>query len=435
MFNYELILDLAILLFITKFLGIITSKLQLPQVVGNLLGGLLVGPAVLGWVGAPEANSPIDLFAKVGVVLIMFSAGLETDIKHLKSTGLASTVITILGVAVPLAGGFVIAGAFHGFGEEMLLQNLFHGVVLTATSVSITVTTLKEMGKLNTKVGASILSAALLDDIIGLFILTIVLGASGDTSQSSSAYFITAFSNLGISNIGCLAISTLLFFVFAIIAGIVVNKIFVFLSKKFPNTRRLSIFSLVFCLLMAYSAEEVFGIADVTGAFIGGVALSNLKDTPYIEKKIDTTSYMVFAPIFFASIGLKASFDNFTGETFAFAVCFLLIGLLTKVLGCGLGAKMCHYSTKDSLRVGFGMMARAEVALIVVQKAIERNLIESEMITIVLLLIIVSSLVTPICLKLVYKKDKNQHDDFLKPLNVKTVASDYDDFLLKGDEN
>lgn len=432
MFDYNLILDLAILLFVTKLFGIIASKLQLPQVVGSLLGGLLVGPAVLGWVSTPATNSPIDLFAKVGVILIMFSAGLETDIKHLKSSGLASLIITILGVAVPLLGGFAIAGAFHGFGEEMLLQNLFHGVVLTATSVSITVSTLKEMGKLNTKVGASILSAALLDDIIGLFILTIVLGASGGEGGAESSAFLKILTDGGLSNIAGLAISTLIFFVFAIISGIVINKLFSFLSKKFHNTRRLSVFSLVFCLLMAYSAEEVFGIADVTGAFIAGVALSNIKDTPYIEKKIDTTSYMVFAPIFFANIGLKASFDNFTPELFGFAVCFTLVGLLTKAVGCGLGAKICRYSNIDSLRVGFGMMARAEVALIVVQKAIEKNLIESEMITIVLLLIIVSSLITPICLKLVYKKGKHK-DDIIKPLTTSSVPSDYDDFLIKGD--
>ena len=435
MFDYKLILDLAILLFITKFFGIIASKLQLPQVVGNLLGGLLVGPAVLGWVGTPAANSPIDLFAKIGVILIMFSAGLETDVKHLKATGAASIVITTLGVVVPLGGGFLIAGAFHGFGADMLYPNLFHGVVLTATSVSITVSTLKEMGKLNTKVGASILSAALLDDIIGLFILTIVLGASGGDGAASSAFFLDLFSQAGISGIGALSISTLLFFAFALFVGLFINKLFAFLSKKFPNTRRLSIFSLVFCLLMAFSAEEVFGIADVTGAFIEGVALSNLKDTPYIEKKIDTTSYMVFAPIFFANIGLKASFSDFTPEILAFAVCFTIVGLLTKVVGCGVGAKLCRYSTKDSLRVGFGMMARAEVALIVVQKAIEKNLIEPSMITIVLLLIVVSSLFTPICLKLAYRKDKNGKDDnhIIKQLTTNNQPADYDDFLIKGE--
>ena len=430
MFDYKLILDLAILLFITKLLGILASKLQLPQVVGNLLGGLLVGPAVLGWVSTPATNSPIDLFAKVGVILIMFSAGLETDIKHLKSSGLASIVITIFGVLVPLGGGFLIASAFNGFSQDLLVKNLFHGVVLTATSVSITVSTLKEMGKLNTKVGASILSAALLDDIIGLFILTIVLGSSGNADISSS-YLINALVNAGVSNIVSLTISTFIFFIFTILAGYIINKLFSFLSKKFPSTRRLSIFSLVFALLMACAAEEVFGIADVTGAFIAGVALSNLKDTPYIEKKIDTTSYMVFAPIFFANIGLKATFDNFTATTIAFAVCFTIVGLLTKVLGCGLGAKLCKYSTKDSMRVGFGMMARAEVALIVVQKAIEKNLIESEMITIVLLLIIVSSLITPICLKLVYKNDKN-NDDIIKS-NIEKLPVDYDDFLIKGE--
>lgn len=430
MFDYRLILDLAILLFVTKLFGIIASRLQLPQVVGNLLGGLLVGPAVLGWVDTPLANSPIDLFAKVGVILIMFSAGLETDIKHLKSSGFASIIITILGVLVPLGGGFLIAGAFNGFSNNMMYSNLFHGVVLTATSVSITVTTLKEMGKLNTKVGASILSAALLDDIIGLFILTLVLGASGDGNVSSNSVLINALVNAGMSSIGSLALSTLLFFIFTILTGLLINKIFSFLSKKFPSTRRLSIFSLVFSLLMAYCAEEIFGIADVTGAFIAGVALSNLKDTPYIEKKIDTTSYMVFAPIFFANIGLKASFTNFTGTTIAFAICFTIVGLLTKVIGCGLGAKIAGYTTKDSMRVGFGMMARAEVALIVVQKAIEKGLIESEMITIVLLLIIVSSLITPICLKLVYKKDKG-NDDVIKT-NIEKVPTDYDDFLLKG---
>ena len=273
--DYRFLLELAIIIFGTKLLGVLMKRIGLPQVVGALLAGIIIGP-ILHWVR--PGTEPLKAIAELGVIMIMFTAGIETSIRDIRDTGLAAFLVAMMGVIVPLALGFVVSALFHGgfvgIETDIMLRNVFVGVILTATSVSITVETLREMGKLKTKAGTTILSAAILDDIIGIIILSIIIGLKG-TGGAESASPIMAI------------VKTVLFFVCAIAGGIGLHYLFKFLSKKFPNRRRVPIFALVICLLYAFCAEEFFGVADITGAFMAGVVLSGIKVSDYIEKKID----------------------------------------------------------------------------------------------------------------------------------------------------
>ena len=397
-FVIQLFLYLGVILLTTKVLGIICRKLGLPQVVGALIAGMFLGP-ITGFINISsnaEINNVFSALSQIGVLMIMFSAGLDTNIKEIKKNGVPSIVITILGVVVPLLFGFLIGwGIDKKFApltsQKEVMHCLFFGIMLTATSVGITVEVLKEMGKLKGKVGSSILSAAILDDIIGILILSISISLNGSGESNGS--------------IAETIIRVLLFFVFVAVAGVLVHYIIKWLSKKFPVTRRIPIFGLVICFLFAWASEALFGVAAITGAFVAGVVMSNMKSTEYIEKKIDTNSYMFFGPIFFANIGIGMNFDTFNLELLGFSVAFVVFGLLAKILGCGAGALMCKYSVKDSVRVGFGMMARGEVVLIVAEKGIKAGIIDAKYMFPVVLLIIISSFLTPICLKLLYRKD------------------------------
>lgn len=385
---YEVFKDLAIIIIFAKFFGLIARKLKAPQVVGEIVAGLLIGPSILGLVHQTDF---LIQMAEIGVVLLMFSAGLDTDLKELVKTGPVALAIACAGVFVPLVGGALLYMGFYGvapWGSDEFYKAVFIGVILTATSVSITVQTLKELGKLKGKIGTTILSAAIIDDIIGIIVLTFVIGFKNPDSNPMKVVF-----------------STVLFFAFSIIVGFIIYKIFQKVDNRYPHTRRIPIISLALCFVMAYVAEHFFGIADITGAYVAGIILCSCKDSTYIEEKIDINSYMLFGPVFFASIGLKTNLDNMTGTILLFAIAFVIVGLVTKIVGCGLVSRICGIKGKNCLKVGVGMMTRGEVALIVSQKGLAVGLMEPVYFTAVILLIIISSISTPIILKLLYSKD------------------------------
>ena len=387
--TYLVLKDLAIIIIAAKVCGIIARKLHAPQVVGQIIAGLLIGPCVLGFVSQTDF---LMQMAEVGVILLMFSAGLETDLKELLKTGPVAFLIACAGVFVPLVLGAVLYMAFYGFapwGSEEFYKAVFVGTILTATSVSITVQALKDMGKLKGKVGTTILSAAIIDDVIGIIVLTFVIGFKNPDSSVSSVI-----------------ISTILFFVLAVGVGFISYKIFKLVDKRYPHTRRIPIAGLAYCFILSYVAEKYFGIADITGAYVAGIILCSIDDSSYIERKVDINSYMLFGPIFFASIGLKTNIDNITVGILLFSIGFVLVGLLGKIIGCGLMAKVCKFNWYDSVKIGVGMMTRGEVALIVAQKGLSAGLLEPVYFTSVILLIIVSSIATPIVLKFLYSKDK-----------------------------
>ena len=382
---YVVFKDLAIILITAKLFGIVARKFKAPQVVGMIIAGLLIGPGILGWV---QQTDFLTKMAEIGVVLLMFSAGLETDLKELVKTGPIATLIACACVFVPLALGTLLYMAFYGtaaVGTEEFYKAVFIGCIMTATSVSITVQALRELGYLKGKVGTTILSAAIIDDIIGIIVLTFVIGFKNPES-----------------NAGAVIINTVLFFVFAIVVGFISYKVFNIVDKKYPHTRRIPIISLAFCFVFAYVAEEFFGIADITGAYAAGIMLCSIRDSQYIEEKIDINSYMLFGPVFFASIGLKTNIEGVNGELILFALAFVVVALVSKIIGCGLMSKLCGFNGIDSLKIGVGMMTRGEVALIVAQKGLAVGLMSDEYFTAVILLIIVSSISVPIILKLLY---------------------------------
>ncbi len=381
--------DLAIIVVFAKVFGLVARKLKAPQVVGEIVAGLLLGPSVFHIV---KLNDFLDICAGIGVVLLMFSAGLGTNLKQLLHTGVKALLIACAGVLMPLVCGTLLYLGFYGFdgfGTPKFFTAVFIGVIMTATSVSITVETLKELGKLKTELGTTILSAAIIDDVIGIMVLTFVIG----------------FKNPD-SNPGLVALSTMAFFALAVVLGFVIYKAFKIIDKRWPHTRRIPILALALCFGLSYAAEKYFGIADITGAYVAGIILSRLHDSDYIEQKMDINSYMIFGPIFFASIGLKTRIDGITWELVLFSAAFVAVALVSKIIGCGAMSRLCGFHGKDTLKIGVGMMTRGEVALIVAQRGLTEGMISSAYFTSVILLIIVSSVLTPIILKVLYSKDK-----------------------------
>lgn len=395
--SYRFLLDLALILLSTKVLGLLTKSFRMPQVVGALLVGLILGPAVLGVL---EETSFITQVSEIGVIVLMFTAGLETDVKELKRSGGASFIIALLGVIIPLGGGFLLAYCFNGevvsdASASVFLQNIFIGVILTATSVSITVETLKEMGKLNTRAGNAILGAAIIDDVLGIIALTLVTSMA-DTSV----------------NIGIVLLQILGFFVFAAIGGVAFYFLFNKLQKHYnKDMRRFVILAFVFCLLLSYCAERFFGVADITGAFIAGLAVSNTQRTTYIASRFETVSYVLLSPVFFASIGLKVELPNMTPSIILFSVLLVVVAILTKIIGCGLGAKLCRYTNAECAQIGMGMVSRGEVALIVASKGAAVGLMSSVFFGPVVITVVLTTIIAPILLKLVFRSKKNSSDD------------------------
>ena len=422
---------LAIILITTKFLGLLFRRIGLPQVLGYIIAGIFIGPAIfgdfcgvtlIGFEGKdynsllllPEENA-LGIFSKIGVLLLMFSTGLKTNLKELKSTGLAAVLIACAGVAVPLLLGFVISIPFGGIGlgvgtPEGIFRSIFIGTILTATSVAITVSVLKELGKINTKLGTTIVSAAIIDDVIGIVVLSIVTGIA--KAQAGAAQDLSGFEGFKSTIYGTI-IMIIAFFVFAVLAGWGISYLFRWLDKRWPTTHRIPIFSLAVCFLYSWLAEEIFGVADITGAFLAGVVLSTVhRASEYTDKKIEVNTYTVFAPVFFANIGISSiSFAGLNPTIIGFAVLAVLMGLIGKIVGCGAVCKGFKYGWRESAIGGVGMMARGEVALIVTatvtSAALGKFALPGEFMIMTVLLILVSSILTPILLKVLYSKEKN----------------------------
>jgi len=403
---YEILLPLGLILLFSKLMSLLLGKLKIPQVVGFLIGGLLVGCLYLipnQTILTDYTMTGINDLAKIGVILILFSAGLGTDLKQIKAEGVASVVITSLGVIVPLGLGFLAAWLFLDPSLSNPYEDIYYGVILTATSVSITVATLKELGRLNSRVGTALVAAAILDDIIGVVLLSVVIALSGSGSGSVS------YTGNGAWDIVILLLIMLSFFALSFVFGIFIHKLFDWMGKRWPNHRRIPMFSLAFCFIWSYLAERIFNIADITGAYVAGLIIANTSAMAYVDKRTDQIANLLFIPVFFASVALKmfTSFGTGSGaigwQFIVFGVVWIIVGLLGKVIGAGTGALLCKFKFKDALRIGIGMMARAEVLIVTAQKGVDSGLINPMIIPFTLGLILVSSFMTPILLKLLYK--------------------------------
>ena len=372
--EYKFLLDIAIILAMTKSFSLVSKKFNMPPDVGALIAGIILGPVVLNVVS--PSDSVLNL-AEVGVVVLMFQAGLETDIDELKKSGIPAFVIALCGVLIPLIMGAVLS-VIYG---NNIMESIFIGVILTATSVSITVEALQDMGHLKGRVGTAILGAAIIDDILGIVLLSIMTSLGG-----ASGFHIQAILKI--------LIQMSAFFAISIIGGVGIKKFFEWLSTyKNPeierHRRRVPVFALAFCLALA---------------FLAGIILCRLPERFYIYNKIEILSYMLITPVFFASIGLNVNIHGMTQTLIIFTIILCVIAVISKIAGCGFGALLCKYTKRESVQIGAGMVCRGEVALIVAQKGISVGLLSEVFFAPVVIMVLVTTLLSPIILKMLFAK-------------------------------
>ena len=398
--EFKYLLVLAAILLTTKLLGLFSRRIQLPQVVGALVAGVLLGPVVNAFMGvgtadgffssAAGSDQLFGMLSELGVIVLMFGAGLDTDIHEMRKCGKASFIIALIGVIAPLVlGGFVSYFFITDSDSQMqILKSVFIGVVLTATSVSITVETLKEMGKMNTPASNAILGAAIIDDILGIIALTII----------------TSFADKSV-NILFVLLKIVLFFVFAVVLGVGMYMLFKWMNKHTKrDSRRYVIIAFAYCLVTAFVAEVFFGVADITGAYIAGLVLSMTNRKRYLENRFSTLSYMLLSPIFFACIGLTIEVPSLTTSLMRFAVLLTLVAVATKFFGCALGGKICGYSTKECFQIGAGMISRGEVALIVAKKGESCGLMDPNLFGPLVIVVVITTIIAPVILKILFKE-------------------------------
>lgn len=403
--EFRYLLVLAAILITTKLLGLFSRRIQLPQVVGALVAGVLLGPVVNAFMGVGTADGFFSsaagseqlfgMLSELGVIVLMFGAGLETDIHEMKKCGKASFIIALIGVIAPLVlGGFVSYFFISDSDSQMqILKSVFIGVVLTATSVSITVETLKELGKMNTPASNAILGAAIIDDILGIIALTII----------------TSFADKSV-NIIIVLLKILLFFVFAVVLGFGMYMLFRWMNKHTSrDSRRHVIIAFAYCLVSAFVAEVFFGVADITGAYIAGLVLSMTNRKRYLENRFSTLSYMLLSPIFFACIGLTIEVPSLTTSLLIFAVLLTLVAVASKFLGCALGGKICGYSSRECFQIGAGMISRGEVALIVAKKGESCGLMDPNLFGPLVIVVVITTIIAPIILKILFKEKKDSN--------------------------
>jgi monovalent cation:proton antiporter-2 (CPA2) family protein len=366
---------ILIILLATKLAGDLCVRLGQPAVVGKLLIGVIIGPALLGWV---ENSHIIDELSQIGVLLLMFIAGLETDLDDLKRSFKSSMAVAIGGIILPFLGGY-----FLGIAIGMETGNaVFLGLLLSATSVSISVQSLKDLNLLKTRESTTLLGAAIIDDILVVILLAFVMSIFGGGEVSLS-----------------LVIGKKLIF-FAIVA-IFIWKVGKWAMKWLAPLRvSESVISagLIVCFFLAYVAEE-FGVAGIIGAFAAGLAISTTDYKQEVEHKIEPIAYAIFVPIFFVSVGFSVSFEGL-GDQIGLLIITTIIAIITKFVGSGLGARLTGFSNRSALGIGSGMVSRGEVALIIGTIGLQSGLLEQKYFTMLVIVIILTTLVTPYMLKL-----------------------------------
>lgn len=374
--------DLVIILIAAGAGTLICKRYGQPRILGHIFAGVLIGSSVFGLV---SHSSFINNLAEVGVILLMFIVGLETDYKELKESFERSSLIAIGGIVFPFALG--VLGIYIIKPDVEMSEAVFLGVILTATSIGITAQSLAELGKLQTKQGMSVLGAAIFDDVIGIIILTVVLGAFGK----------------GHTSITMLILKILLFFFILSIVGEIFSKI-VLKNKKIIRKIKpiylLSI-SLILALFFAVFANQ-FGIAAIIGAYFMGVIISTTQLRNRVAKEVSRIGYGFFIPIFFVNIGLGVHLHKVIGNL-GMAIIIAVIGITSKIIGSGIGARLSGFSNKESLQVGIGMVPRAEVTLIIANLGLKTEFIKNDIFTSIILLVIISAVLTPIMLKKSYE--------------------------------
>lgn len=376
----EFILSLVIIIVATKLAGHLTVKLGQPAVLGKLIIGIIIGPAVLSWIQPSEL---LDTFSNIGVLLLMFIAGLETDLEQIKQTWRSALAVAVGGIIVPFIGGYLVGISF-GFNTN---YSLFFATIFCATSVSISVQVLKELDQLGSKEGATILGAAVLDDVLVVILLAFMLSFTG-LEESTSISSLILYKGL--------------FFAIIIVVGaFVVPLLMKWLGKLHVTEPTISV-AIAICFGFAYFAEYM-GMAGIIGAFAAGIAVGKTNAGKQVEEKVEPIAYTFFVPVFFVSIGLNVTFQGLQSQIL-FVVIITLMAIATKLIGCWLGARMTGFSSSSSLIIGSGMVSRGEVALIIASTGLASNLLHQDNFTAVVIMVIVTTLVTPPLLKLMFDR-------------------------------
>ncbi len=388
----ETLLQIALILIFTKIGGLVSRKFKMPEVLGALIAGVILGPAVLSLI---EYTENIKLLSELGVIMLMFLAGLETNVEELKKAGKTSFVIALSGVIIPLILG--TAAAYLFFTD--FWENLFVGVILTATSVSISVETLTELGKLNTKAGVNILGAAVIDDVLGLILISIVLAVSQTLGSGASGA--SAAISLTLTFVKIIAFCLISIIMIAVVPKFI-NKI----SSDNRHKRDLLPYSIAMALLLAF-VSEILGIAAITGAYICGLTLSQFIHKEYIEKNVKAISSGFLSLIFFASVGIAADIKGLDPEVILITLVMFVIAVVGKLFGCGGAARLFNISKRESLQIGVGMISRGEVAIITANIGMQNHIISEEIYIPTLIVVILTTVITPALLKIVFNTKKN----------------------------
>lgn len=381
----EFVLVLAIILIFTKIAGDLSVRLGQPSVLGKLIVGVILGPALLGWV---QPTDFIHHMSEIGVLLLMFIAGLETDLEQLKKNWKSAFAVAVGGVILPFIGGY---GSAIAFGMTQA-HALFFGLLFCATSVSISVQTLKDMNQLSSREGTTILGAAVVDDVLVVVLLAVMMSLLG--------------AGAGDVSIGLLIGKKALFFVIIAFAGWwLVPRIMKWMAPL-RVTETVITAGLIICFAFSYFAEWM-GVAGIIGAFAAGIAISQTNFKHEVETKLEPIAYSIFVPVFFVSIGLNVTFDG-VGSQILLIVVISLIAIITKWIGGGAGARLTGFDRSSSMAIGAGMISRGEVALIIASTGLTSGLLDPEYFTSVVIMVIITTLVTPPLLKLTFARKKGE---------------------------
>ena len=381
----EFVLVLAIILIFTKIAGDLSVRLGQPSVLGKLIVGVILGPALLGWV---QPTDFIHHMSEIGVLLLMFIAGLETDLEQLKKNWKAAFAVAVGGVILPFIGGY---GSAMAFGMTQA-HALFFGLLFCATSVSISVQTLKDMNQLSSREGTTILGAAVVDDVLVVVLLAVMMSLLGTGADEVS--------------IGLLIGKKALFFVVIAFAGWwLVPRVMKWMAPL-RVTETVITAGLIICFAFSYFAEWM-GVAGIIGAFAAGIAISQTNFKHEVETKLEPIAYSIFVPVFFVSIGLNVTFDG-VGSQILLIVIISLIAIITKWIGGGVGARLTGFDRSSSMAIGAGMISRGEVALIIASTGLTSGLLDPEYFTSVVIMVIVTTLVTPPLLKITFARKKGE---------------------------
>lgn len=388
-------LTILIILLATKLAGDLTARLGQPAVVGKLLVGIIIGPAMLGWV---ENSHMIEELSEIGVLLLMFMAGLETNVDELKRSFKSSMAVAVGGIIMPLLGGY-LTGIAIGMDSS---KAIFLGLLLSATSVSISVQSLKDLGLMRSKESTTLLGAAILDDILVVILLAFVMSIVGGEEVN-------------------LALVISYKFIFFAIVALFIWKIAKWIMKLLAPlrvTEAIISAGLILCFFLAFVAEQ-FGVAGIIGAFAAGLAISQTDYKHEVEHKLQPIAYTIFVPIFFVSVGFSVSFEGL-GSQIGLLILFFILALITKLIGSGLGARLTGYSRRSALGIGSGMVSRGEVALIIATIGLESGLLEQRYFTVLVIVVILTTIVTPLLLKATLgNQPKNQPQN--QPQNQLTI--------------